>query len=239
MSARISCSTTACCRRQVSSVMPLRSFRSAPEQKPAPSPVRIRQAATLGIDVEAGEAVAQLFHHARVHGVARLRPVHRDDADAILANGDFECFVGHPSSRSGCAFLSARNAARPQALALWRTVGCNSETHCTVSPRAAVQYRLSPIAPYSSTAHAPSVPGRRAGGATGTRVPYSATRGPVHQPQETRAGLLGEPLRALWDLTVPGVAFRHPRCGDFCPGPLLWLPAAPSCPERSDHTLSH
>ncbi len=31
------------------------------------------------------------------------------------------------------------------------------------------------------------------------------------------------------------VALRHPRCGDLCPGPLLWLPAAAQLPgtERS------
>jgi hypothetical protein len=47
MMARIICSTMACWRRQVSSVMPLRSFRSPPEQKALPSPVTIRQAAAF------------------------------------------------------------------------------------------------------------------------------------------------------------------------------------------------
>ena len=61
--------------------------------------------------------------------------------------------------------------------------------------------------------------------------------GPVAQPRRPAR----VSLRAL-RLPAPHgarVAFRHPRCGDLCPGPLLWLPAPPSCPERSDHTLSH
>ena len=49
----------------------------------------------------------------------------------------------------------------------------------------------------------------------GTRVPTRQPGGPC-EPQETRAGLL-ESLAALRDLTVPGVASRHPRAAILGP----------------------
>src|SRR4029079_3226581 len=51
----------------------------------------------VGVDVEVGEAGTQLLHHARAHGVARRRPAQRDEADAVLADGDVEGVVWHAS----------------------------------------------------------------------------------------------------------------------------------------------
>ncbi len=48
-----------------------------------------------GIDIEAGETVAQLLHHARVHGIADLGPAHRDRAHPIIAECDLQCLVAH------------------------------------------------------------------------------------------------------------------------------------------------
>jgi hypothetical protein len=59
----------------------------------------------------------------------------------------------------------------------------------------------------------------------GTRVPTRQPRG-LLRPQETRAGLL-ESLPALRDLTVPGVAFRHPRSA-ICDPVRVSAPPLPS-----------
>jgi hypothetical protein len=61
--------------------------------------------------------------------------------------------------------------------------------------------------------------------ATGTRAPYSATAGRVTAPGDPRGpprGLVGPQ-----DLTVPGVAFRHPRSAISVPGRTLACRLAP------------
>src|SRR5436309_319670 len=68
------------------------------------------------------------------------------------------------------------------------------------------------------------------------------TRVPIRQPRGLAApggcGSLLESLAALGDLTVPGVAFRHPRSAICVPGHPLASRSAPLL-ELRDRTLSH
>ena len=89
----------------------------------------------------------------------------------------------------------------------------------------------------SNHVHAPSVPGRRAGGATGTRVPHRqpgswspSSRRPLRASSESLAGSLG--------LTARGLPYGT-RAGDFCPGAkTLASGAADRCRGVRHRTLS-
>ena len=76
--------------------------------------------------------------------------------------------------------------------------------------------------------HAPCLPDEWAGGATGTRVPLSATAEPVARLQETRPGLLESLLRGSLGLTARGLpcgtrvaaicVLGHPLASRSAPG---------------------
>ena len=89
-------------------------------------------------------------------------------------------------------------------------------------------------------AHAPSVcgVGRRC---DGSRAPLRQPRGRLSSgPGRPGLACLEASCEAPWDpARGPRGCLAAPACGDLCPGRLLWLPAPPSCPERSDRTLSH
>jgi hypothetical protein len=79
--ARIIASNSRCCSAQASSVMPLRSFRSAPAWKWRPSPARITQRRRL-VGAQLRPGVQQLAAHLAGERVGDLRPREADDGDA-------------------------------------------------------------------------------------------------------------------------------------------------------------
>src|SRR6478672_344938 len=86
----------------------------------------------------------------------------------------------------------------------------------------------------AGTTHASSAPSFRPKDSDGTRVPYSATGGGITRPRRPFEGSPREPPDGrLAGPHGPGVAFRHPRIGDFCSRFALIAPHDPPSREAA------
>ena len=162
-------------------------------------------------------------------GPARARPITAPKtASAPRISVNFRRFIAFPLLACAC-FCSW----------LCPTIGLSAlEVHNRVGiSNARRRNKVAPNSPAIAVpAHAPSVPGRWAGGATGTRVPLGNPGAGSTRPGRPGAGLPGNPVRAPWDpARVPWVALRHPRAAICVPLRCFGFPLPPLPGRERSH----